>query len=58
MQHLPHRTQVEHRDRERFAEEVHQVDLAEGSLIRGPEIVICALAKASRSWSAENGFSR
>ena len=28
------------------------------SLTRGPEMVICALAKASRSWSAMNGFSR
>jgi hypothetical protein len=25
---------------------------------RGPEMVICALAKVSRSWSAVNGFSR
>jgi hypothetical protein len=29
-----------------------------GSLVRGPEIVIWAWAKASRSWSGVNGFSR
>jgi hypothetical protein len=28
------------------------------SIMRGPEMVSCALAKASRSWSAEKGFSR
>ena len=28
------------------------------STMRGPEMVICALAKASRSWSGEKGFSR